>query len=486
MSRADGTERATGALEGAVRAFVDDLAPEVEALGATVDRVDVGRLRADVELEAYNLACAFVDADGLHTDDELWALIATFGHRLPSDLGRATPAHLRDAGMLAGRRAQLERPSAMLEVLATADARDGGARAERFARHGAQIGHAVAALDLLPSRTELVAVETFRSTVQQAVDAAAAAAGPRPGDQGPGPAAGTGAGTAGAPATAPGPPARPAEDELPPPRPLDELLAELDDLVGLDSVKREVHLVSNLLRVQQIRRDRGLPVLDQSRHLIFTGNPGTGKTTVARLLAQIYRTLGVVERGHLVETDRAGLVAGFVGQTAGRVVAAFDRAEGGVLLIDEAYSLARGGEEDFGREAIDTVVKLVEDRRDRLVVILAGYPDEMDELVAANPGMRSRFPKTIHFPDYSDDELLAIVESIGATGRYSLDEDGRAAVRRWLAAQPRDRGFGNGRLARNLFEAAVANQATRLVALDHPTDDQLTTLTAADVPATPS
>jgi SpoVK/Ycf46/Vps4 family AAA+-type ATPase len=275
----------------------------------------------------------------------------------------------------------------------------------------------------------------------------------------------------------------PSADELPPPRPLDELLAELDALVGLDGVKREVHLVTNLLRVQQIRRERDLPVIDQSRHLIFTGNPGTGKTTVARLLAQIYRTLGVVERGHLVETDRAGLVAGFVGQTAGRVVAAFDRAEGGVLLIDEAYSLARGGESDFGREAIDTVVKLVEDRRDRLVVILAGYPDEMDALVAANPGMKSRFPKTIHFADYDDDELLAIVDAIGAKGRYTLDDGGRAAVRRWLAAQPRGHGFGNGRLARNLFEAAVANQATRLVALDHPSDEQLITLTAADIPA---
>jgi SpoVK/Ycf46/Vps4 family AAA+-type ATPase len=283
-------------------------------------------------------------------------------------------------------------------------------------------------------------------------------------------------------ATATGAAGTPAVEELPPARPLDELLAELDELVGLDGVKREVHLVTNLLRVQQIRRRRDLPVLDQSRHLIFTGNPGTGKTTVARLLAQIYRTLGVVERGHLVETDRAGLVAGFVGQTAGRVVAAFDRAEGGVLLVDEAYSLARGGENDFGREAIDTVVKLVEDRRDRLVVILAGYPDEMDALVAANPGMRSRFPKSIHFADYDDDELLAIVESIGARGHYRLDDEGRAAVRRWLAAQPRDRGFGNGRLARNLVEAAVANQATRLVALADPTDEQLTTLTAADVP----
>jgi SpoVK/Ycf46/Vps4 family AAA+-type ATPase len=260
------------------------------------------------------------------------------------------------------------------------------------------------------------------------------------------------------------------------------VLAELDALVGLDAVKHEVHLVANLLRVQQIRRERGLPVLETSRHLVFTGNPGTGKTSVARLLAQIYRTLGVVEKGHLVETDRPGLVAGYVGQTAGRVVAAFDRADQGVLLVDEAYSLARGGDDDFGREAIDTLVKLVEDRRDRIVVILAGYPDEMESLVAANPGMRSRFPRTIHFPDYDDDELMAILAALGAAGRYTLDDGARRAAAAWLAAQPRDRGFGNGRLVRNLFEAAVANQASRLVALDHPSDEQLTTLTAADIP----
>ncbi|HEY7068554.1 MAG TPA: AAA family ATPase, partial [Acidimicrobiales bacterium] len=141
------------------------------------------------------------------------------------------------------------------------------------------------------------------------------------------------------------------------------------------------------------------------------------------------------------------------------------------------------GDDDFGREAIDTLVKLVEDRRDRLVVILAGYPDEMASLVDANPGMASRFPKTIHFPDYSDDELVAIVESLGAEGRYTLDDGARAAVRAWLGTQSRGHGFGNGRLARNLFEAAVANQASRLVALDSPTDEQLTTLTAADIPA---
>jgi hypothetical protein len=454
-------------LDTAVRAFVDDLAPEVEALGKSVDGIDRDRLRADVEVEAYNLACAFIDADGLHTDDELWALIGTFGQRLPSDLGRATPAQVRDAGLLVGRRAHLGRPSALLDVLAGADARDGGSRADRFARLGAGIGHTVAALDLLPSRTELAAIEEFRATVARTVGER------RPAPMGPGPTTTSGGEE---------PAVRPAEEDLPPARPLEDLLAELDALVGLAGVKREVHLVTNLLRVQRIRRDRDLPVLDQSRHLIFTGNPGTGKTTVARLLAEIYRTLGVVERGHLVETDRAGLVAGFVGQTAGRVVAAFDRADGGVLLIDEAYSLARGGENDFGREAIDTVVKLVEDRRDRLVVILAGYPDEMAALVEANPGMRSRFPRTIHFPDYADDELVAIVETLGAKGRYSLDSGARAAVRAWLAAQPRDRGFGNGRLARNLFEAAVANQATRLVAVADPSDDQLTTLTAGDIP----
>jgi SpoVK/Ycf46/Vps4 family AAA+-type ATPase len=262
---------------------------------------------------------------------------------------------------------------------------------------------------------------------------------------------------------------------------LEELLAELDGLVGLAAVKAEVRLVANLIAVQNLRREHKLPVVEQSRHLVFTGNPGTGKTTVARLLAQIYRTLGVVERAHVVETDRAGLVSGFVGQTALKTTEVFTKALGAVLLVDEAYALARGNENDFGQEAIDTLVKLVEDHRDDIVVIAAGYPEEMAEFIGSNPGLSSRFPKTIYFPDYTNEELVAIFTSLCDRNAYSVGPEAEAAVRTWFTAQPRDKGFGTGRLARNLFESAITRQASRIVSVKNPSDEQLCGLEPGDI-----
>jgi SpoVK/Ycf46/Vps4 family AAA+-type ATPase len=269
--------------------------------------------------------------------------------------------------------------------------------------------------------------------------------------------------------------------ELPPERPIEELLTELDALVGLEQVKTDVRRLTSLLRIQRLREERGLPTMETSHHLVFTGNPGTGKTTVARLLSQILRALGIVSKGHLVETDRSGMVAGYVGQTAPRTLGVLESALGGTLLIDEAYALARGSDQDFGREAIDTLVKFMEDHRDDLAVIAAGYPDEMAVLIDTNPGLRSRFTRTIHFPDFTTEELIAIFESMSAANRYQLDEAAALKLAEIIDAEPRTRGFGNARFVRNLFEAAVSRQADRLAAVEQPTDEQLTTLTAEDL-----
>lgn len=274
------------------------------------------------------------------------------------------------------------------------------------------------------------------------------------------------------------------EEELPPPRPLEELLAELDALVGLERAKADVRQLINFLKVQKLREEQGLKSLPASRHLVFYGNPGTGKTTVARLVSQIYRTLGVLRRGHLVETDRAGLVAGYVGQTAMKVRDAVRKSLGGVLFIDEAYTLSTGGANDFGQEAVETLLKMMEDHRDDLVVIVAGYTGKMRDFLDSNPGLRSRFNKHMRFDDYGVEQLTHIFKSFCAKAEFKLaagTEKELASVFNILTAS-RDETFGNARAARNLFEATLSKQANRLVSLPKVDREILSTIEPADIP----
>lgn len=279
-------------------------------------------------------------------------------------------------------------------------------------------------------------------------------------------------------------PAAPEAPPAPPPLTLDELMARLHKLVGLEKVKKEVETLTNLVRVNKMRQERNLPVPPLSLHMAFTGNPGTGKTTVARLLSQIFRAIGVLEKGHLVETDRSGLVAGYVGQTAIKVHEKVTEALGGMLFIDEAYALATGDEEDFGREAVDTLVKLIEDRRDEFIVVVAGYPAPMQKFLDSNPGLRSRFNRFIHFDDYTPEELFAILGRMCDEHGYKLAESASVFIRGLLERMHTARGanFANGRDVRNLFEQTIANQANRVGPMEAPTDEVLCTLRAEDVP----
>lgn len=444
---------------------------------ATGTTVDQQKLERDAIVEAFNLSLAFVDADQRHSDDELWAIVAAFAHH---DLlsGMATPDALRRNDLVQGKKQWLGKPSDMFVTFAQVDRTRRTTFARLYYDEAMTLAHTVISLDQYTADAELKALVEFQRLLMAALPPTASG--------GPQAATGTGADPSGDPAEQAAEAAAEAEAPTEPPEPLEDVLAELDALIGLEQVKEEVRLLSALLRVQKLREERELPVVDSNNHLIFSGNPGTGKTTVGRLLARIYRSLGVVDKGQLVEVDRSGLVAGFVGQTATKVAEVFDKADGGVLLIDEAYSLTRGGEKDFGREAIDAVVKNVEDRRETMVVILAGYPKEMSELVATNPGFQSRFPKTIYFPDYTDDELVDILLIISDGGTYTLTDEAKEAAKVWFGAHERGRGFGNGRLARNLFEASVSRHAQRLVDVPEPSDDQLTTLEAEDIASVPT
>lgn len=266
-------------------------------------------------------------------------------------------------------------------------------------------------------------------------------------------------------------------------RDLEDLMDELDSLIGLAQVKQDVHSLTNFIRMSNLRRERNLKVPTISYHLVFTGNPGTGKTTIARLVAQIYHQMGLLAEGQLIEADRSSLVGGYLGQTAIKTQKVIQSALGGVLFIDEAYSLVNSDDDSYGREAIETILKAMEDHRDELVVIVAGYDELMHKFIRSNPGLASRFNKYFHFPDYNGDELCQIFLRFCRTNDYQLQPGLEAILQERFSRlyESRDEHFGNARSVRNLFEKAISCQADRLAFSAEITDTALTTLTPEDI-----
>lgn len=273
-----------------------------------------------------------------------------------------------------------------------------------------------------------------------------------------------------------------AAEAVKPREPEKDPMEELDALIGLDKIKHDVKELTDFVRIQKMRKDGGLKSVPVSLHLVFTGNPGTGKTTVARILARLYKQIGVLTTGQLVEVDRSGLVAGYVGQTAIKTSKKIEEAKGGVLFIDEAYALARK-DDTFGQEAIDTILKAMEDNREDFVVIVAGYTGPMENFINSNPGLKSRFNKYIEFPDYTIDELMGIFEMNCKKYDYEVEEDVRAQIRamivqRKLAAREN---YANARDVRNLFEEIITNQARRVAAIESPTKEDMKQILIEDL-----
>ena len=275
-----------------------------------------------------------------------------------------------------------------------------------------------------------------------------------------------------------------AEEKKEEPKPdFDTLMAELNELVGLDEVKKDIKNLVNLMKVRKLREQNELPVPPMSLHMVFLGNPGTGKTTVARIVSGLYAAIGVLEKGQLVEVDRSGLVAGYVGQTALKTQEVIKKALGGVLFIDEAYSLASGGENDFGREAIETILKAMEDHRDELIVIVAGYTGPMEKFINSNPGLESRFNKYIFFPDYNGEQLMEMFRIRCKKNGYTLTaEADKAALEAFIDLyENRGDNFGNGRDVRNCFENMIVRQSNRVAQMENPSKDDLMTVLPEDL-----